>query len=102
MAKSQRKKECKPCKAKQVKLNQEFNYRLKPRCFKESEYKEYTDFKKDLELKDIGKEDNINYIHNLYQNILNTKVSKPKVNSSTLPLIHMMDKLDIVYSYYNK
>lgn len=101
MAKSQRKKDC-GCKSKKAQMNKEFNYRLKPRCFTESEYKQYTEFKTDLELKDIGKQDNIDYIHSLYNSIMNTNVSKPKLNSSIKPLIDMMDKLDIVYSYYKK
>ena len=102
MAKKQPKEECKPCKAKRAQLNKEFNYRLKPRCFTAEEYKQYTAFKNDLELQDIGLQINIDYIHTLYNSVMNTNVSKPELNSSKLPLIHMMDKLDIVYRYFNK
>lgn len=98
MAKSKRKEVSN--KKSTVELNEQFNYRLKPRHLTEDEHKEWAKFKKGLELQDIGKEDNINYIHSFYCNVMNTKVSKPEVNSSRLPLIHMMDKIDIVYNSY--
>jgi len=97
MAKSQRKLSE---KKRKVKLNEDLNYRLKPRDLKDTERTEWIEFKKDLELHDIGTEENIDYIHSHYCSVMQTNVSKPQINNSKLPLIHMMDKLDIVHNSY--
>jgi hypothetical protein len=98
MAKKARKNKDCGCDKSTVTLNEQFNYRLKPRHFTEDECKEWKTFKNDLELQDIGKQENIDYIHTLYNSVMNTNVAKPEVNSSIKPIIHMMDKLDIVYN----
>jgi len=86
------------CNKRKVALNKEFKYKLKPRCFTESEYKEWGVFKEGLTLS-IANSD-IKYICLLYSSVMNRQYFEPCRNCSPKPLIYMIDKLNVVYDSY--
>jgi len=86
------------CKERKILLNKTFKYKLKPRCFTESEHKEWGIFKNRLTLR-IPNED-VKYVCNLYASVMNRQYFEPCRNCSPKPLIYMIDNLNIVYDSY--
>ena len=86
------------CDDKQKKWNKKYSYKFKPkRCFTENEYKDWGLFKKDLTLNFKPKQ--IKYICSLYSSVMGSQYFEPPKNNNK-PLIHMIDKLNIVYDSY--
>lgn len=77
-----------------------FSKKLIPRCMNPKEKKEYKETRETQKWKQTGfKIDSktIEYFWSTYQNVFNTRVSKPCINCSPKPIIHMIQQLDILY-----
>ena len=89
------------CNKRRIKLNQTFKYKLKPRCFTESEYKKWKATKDKITLKTLRADTKqIDYICTLHSDVMNKQYYKPPVNGSIKSLIDMVDNINVVYDSY--
>ena len=89
-------KKKKPCGCQ--KANLKLSKGLKARCLTKDEYKSYSEFKQTKGLNALT--DNTKYICKLYADVFSRPYYEPKINTSTKPIIKMLDSLDIVYDNY--
>ena len=96
-----KKKDC-GCDDRKKKWNKVklFKKDLKPRCFTDEEFIEWSRYRGLQEWKTKGltvTNIDIDFIHKMYQDLFNVKVSVPCLNCSIAPVIHMIDNIDKLY-----
>tara|TARA_R110000744_G_scaffold5110_5_gene17996 strand:+ start:910 stop:1386 length:477 start_codon:yes stop_codon:yes gene_type:complete len=85
------------CKDRKRFLNEALKHRIK-RCFTESEYEQWGEFRKDLTLQ-IASSD-IKYVCALYASLMDRQYFEPCRNCSPKPLLYMIDSINFVYDSY--
>ena len=87
------------CDKRKEALNKLFPYRLKARCFTESEYNGWKEFTENKKITITAQE--VKYVCELYASVFNVPVYYPCTNCTPKPVILMIDRLDLLLKTYN-